>query len=207
MPDREERAAQIDELSRIEDRKDLETIFRLASLLHTFTDSHSLLENLVNLTIEHLNAERGVIFLKDKAGVLYPTAAKSLYPDDLVDAQKIARSVVEEAMSKKDGLVTPNAQTDPRFHSESAIHYNILSVICVPLEHRDRILGAIYLDHGKKSGAFSERDNLFLKAFVKLSVSVIHHLLEMEAVESQKVYLSDYASGDVSYPEIITNSP
>jgi len=206
MPDLDGQAPQIDELSKIEDRKDLETIFRLASLLHTFSDSQSLLENLINLAIEHLNAERGVIFLKDKAGVLYPTAARSLYPDDLVDAQKVARSVVEEAMSKKEGLVTSNAQTDPRFHSESAVIYNILSVICVPLEHRDNILGAIYLDHGHKSGAFSERDNLFLKAFMKLSVSVIYHLLEMESVESQKVFISDYSGGEQGYPEIITNS-
>ncbi len=195
-----------DELAGLKDRADLETLFRLSNVLNSYTEVNELLDSLVDLAIENLNAERGVIFLVDNAGALYPTASRSLYPDDLVDAQNIAFSVVKEAVKEKEGLLTSNIQKDERFHSESAVHYNILSIICVPLIYRDKVLGAIYLDHGKREGAFSERDSNFLKAFVKLSVSTVNHLIEKENITIGG-YSVNNSSYEREYPEIITNSP
>lgn len=195
-----------DELAGLKDRTDLETLFRLSNVLNSFTEVNALLDNLVDLAIENLNAERGVIFLVDRAGAIYPTASRSLFPDDLADAQNVALSVVKEAIKEKEGLVTANAQKDERFHSESAIHYNILSIICVPMIYRGNVLGAIYLDHGKKEGAFSERDSNFLKAFVKLSVPTINHLIEKESIGTVAVFSGEKSSYEREYPEIITNS-
>lgn len=195
-----------DEIAGLKDREDLETLFRLSNILNSFDELNILLDNLLDLAIENLNAERGVIFLVDEAGAIYPTASRSLYSDDLGEAQKIAFSVVKEAINEKEGLVTPNAQKDERFHSESAIHYNILSIICVPMIYRGDAIGAIYLDHGKKEGAFSERDASFLKAFIKLSVSSIYHLLEKDKLRVLSTYPVPKTSYEQEYPEIITNS-
>ncbi|NMC00122.1 MAG: sigma-54 factor interaction domain-containing protein, partial [Thermoanaerobaculaceae bacterium] len=72
--------------------------------------------------------------------------------------------------------------------------------------YRGNVLGAIYLDHGKKEGAFSERDSNFLKAFVKLSVPTINHLLEKESIGTAAVFSGEKSSYEREYPEIITNS-
>lgn len=197
-----------DEIAGLKDRSDLETLFRLSTVLNSYTELNPLLDSLLDLAIENLNAERGVIFLLDKGGDLYPTAMRSLHPEDLGDAQNIAFSVVKETIKEKEGFVTANAQKDERFHSESAIHYNILSIICVPIIYRENLLGVIYLDHGKREGAFSERDSNFLKAFVKLSVSTIYHLIEKESTDNLTGYSSaPKTSYEREYPEIITNSP
>jgi transcriptional regulator with GAF, ATPase, and Fis domain len=190
-----------------ENRNDVETLFRLAHVVHSFTEIDPLLENLVDLAIQHLHAERGVIFLRDPRGDLYPTAARSLYPDELVDVQRVALSVVQAAVSGKEGILSANAQSDPRFQSESAIHFNILSVLCMPLLHGDSLLGALYLDHGKRLGAFTERDHLFLKSFVDLAASAIHMALEREKFRMENTYLRHVVSADRPIPEIISNSP
>ncbi len=190
-----------------EGRQDLETLYRLAYVVHSFTELEPLLQNLVDLAIQHLHAERGVVFLRDRHGDLYPTVARSLYPDELVDAQKVALSVVQSAINRKEGILAANAQTDPRFQSESAIHYNILSVLCLPLIHGETLLGALYVDHGKLPGAFTERDYLFLKSFVDLSSSAVQTAQERENFRLENSYLRRIASAEQGFSEIISNSP
>ncbi|MEW6756793.1 MAG: sigma 54-interacting transcriptional regulator [Acidobacteriota bacterium] len=187
--------------------QDLETLYRLAYVVHSFTDLQPLLENLVDLAIQHLNAERGVIFLLNPQGELYPTVARSLYPDELVDVQRVALSVVHASMKSQEGILSANAQSDPRFQSESAIHYNILSVICMPLNFAGTLLGALYVDHGKRPGAFNERDHKFLKSFVDLASSAIKSAQEKESYRLENTYLRQMASADQGFPEIISNSP
>lgn len=189
-----------------EDKKDLETLYRLAQLLHSFTELDPLLENLVDLAIQHLHAERGVIFLKDPKGDLYPTAARSLYPDELVDVQKVALSVVQHAVAERDGITSNNAQTDPRFTSDSAVHYNILSLMCMPLLHGSGVLGVFYLDHGSRPGAFTERDHSFMKAFASLASTAIFTAQERESYRMENTYLRHKVSADQAFPEIISNS-
>ncbi len=199
-------------LTRIEaalptDEKDLQTLMSLSNVLHSFNELQPLLENLVDLAIQHLNAERGVVFLLDSRDELEPTAARSLYPDDLVDARKTASTVVQTSIQEREGIVTEDAQHDPRFESESAIHYNILSVVCVPLFHRGACQGALYLDHGKRKGAFSERDHQFLRCFADLAASAIVAAQEHESYRLENKYLREIASSGVGFEEIISNSP
>ncbi|MGC8762075.1 MAG: sigma 54-interacting transcriptional regulator [Acidobacteriota bacterium] len=189
------------------ERQDLETLYRLAYVVHSFTDLQPLLENLVDLAIQHLNAERGVIFLLNPQGELYPTVARSLYPDELVDVQRVALSVVHATMRSGEGILSENAQSDPRFESESAIHYNILSVLCMPLQFAGTTLGALYVDHGKRPGAFTERDHKFLKSFVDLASSAIKSAQEKETYRLENTYLRQMASQEKGFPEIISNSP
>ena len=207
MSDEEILAGTAESVTLPDDKNDLETLCRLAQVVHGMTDLDPLLENLVDLAIQHLHAERGVIFLRDARGDLFPTAARSLYPDELVDVQKVALSVVQASVSNKEGILSHNAQTDPRFQSESAIHFNILSVLCMPLIHGDILLGALYVDHGKRPGAFTERDHIFLKSFVDLASSAIQSAQERENFRMENTYLRHVASADHSFPEIISNSP
>jgi Nif-specific regulatory protein len=194
-----------DEISNLKDRADLETLFRLSNVLSSITELQTLLENLVELAIENLNAERGVAFLIDKAGGLYPTAARSLYPEDIVDAHKIALTVVKEVVKGKNEFLSANVSEDTTIHSESAVFFNILSVLCVPIIYQETVLGALYLDHGKKAGAFSERDSNFLKAFIKLSAPLIYHIIEKESLTVSSSIVEEQRF-EKNYPEIITNS-
>jgi len=188
------------------DRQDLETLYGLAGVVHSFTALQPLLENLVDLALRHVNAERGVLFLRDARGDLYPTAARSLYPSELVDAQKVALSVVQATVHVKQGIRTDNIQTDPRFHSESAIHFNILSVMCLPIFRGETVHGALYLDHGKRQGAFTERDHVFMKCFCDLASSAIESAVERERYHIENRYLRQVAATDADFPEIVTNS-
>ena len=185
----------------------MEALLGLAKVIHSFTDFEPLLENILDLAISHLHAERGVLFLINQQGDPYPTVARSLHVGELADAKKIAFSVVKTAMGKKEGILSSDAQTDPRFESESAIHYNILSVLCMPMVAGGDLIGALYLDHGKKQGAFSERDHHFLRSFVDLASNAIQTAKERENYKLENDYLRQMADSESGFPEIVSNSP
>jgi Nif-specific regulatory protein len=189
------------------DRQDLEALYRLAHVIHSFTSLQPLLENVVDLAISHLNAERGVVFLLNQQGEMMPTVARSIYPEELVDVQRVALSVVQATVATREGIRSDNAQSDPRFQSESAVHYNILSILCMPLVSGESAVGALYVDHGKRPGAFTERDHAFLKSFADLASSAIRAAQEREQIERENTYLRQMATAEHGFPEIISNSP
>lgn len=188
------------------EQQDLQTLLKLANAIHAFSQLEELLENIIDLAISHLNAERGVLFLINAQGDPYPTAARSLYPEELADAQKVALSVVKSALKAKKGVLSADVQVDPRFESNSAIHYNILSVLCMPLIVGGDIIGAIYVDHGKRQGAFTERDHKFLRSFSDLASSAIQTAKERENYQLENEYLRKMAGAESGFPEIISNS-
>lgn len=188
------------------EKQDLKTLLKLANAIHSFSQLEELLENVVDLAISHLNAERGVLFLINAQGEPYPTAARSLYPEELTDAQKVALSVVKSALKEKEGVLSADVQVDPRFESNSAIHYNILSVLCMPLVVGGDVIGALYVDHGTRQGAFTERDHKFLRSFVDLASSAIQTAKERENYKLENQYLRQMAGEESGFPEIISNS-
>ncbi|WP_446011350.1 protein kinase domain-containing protein [Candidatus Electrothrix sp.] len=138
----------------------LETSRYLSSIL----DLDELLEKIMDKTIELLGAEKGILFL---------------YPEDRNQPKKLAvrvarnvecinsendtfftsRSIVQKVEKEKVPLIIEDAVTDDIFkEQESVINYGLRSVLCVPIQHRNELLGAVYLDNRMISGLFSKED-------------------------------------------------
>ncbi|MEO6259067.1 MAG: sigma 54-interacting transcriptional regulator, partial [Thermoanaerobaculia bacterium] len=84
-----------------------------------------------------------------------------------------------------------DAGADERFNeSESVIAENILSVLCVPLIVKERIAGAIYVDHRQARHLFSQKDLNFLEAFADQAAIAIENARLYEELESARARLS-----------------
>lgn len=130
------------------------------------------LAKVLNAVMQHaldvIHADRGLIALADeKTGELTVKASRQmgdLMPDGGLST--ISRSIVQEAMEKKQGVLTRDAMKDLRFDSSLSIQtFNIRSAMCVPLVARDRLAGILYVDNRIQSETFEEDDLLFLAAF------------------------------------------
>ncbi|MCI5140202.1 MAG: sensor domain-containing diguanylate cyclase [Candidatus Electrothrix sp. ATG1] len=78
-------------------------------------------------------------------------------PED--DTFFTSRSIVKKVEKEKIPLIIEDAVTDDVFkEQESVINYGLRSVLCVPIQHRNTLLGAIYLDNRMISGLFSRED-------------------------------------------------
>src|SRR5258708_9092754 len=74
--------------------------------------------------------------------------------------------MVKEGVQSGQSVISADARADDRFtESESVIAENIMSILCVPLVIRERIAGAIYVDHREARHLFSQKDLTFIEAF------------------------------------------
>ena len=66
----------------------------------------------------------------------------------------------------REPVLSVDALTDGRFAgSESIVARHIVSILCVPLAIRDRLAGAIYVDHREARHLFNQADLEFLLGF------------------------------------------
>jgi adenylate cyclase len=132
------------------------------------------LEKRLNLVmdsaIEVLQAERGFLMLKnEETGELEVMVKRKMGREELNELS-LSMSVASEVALTGEPRLTSNAAKDPELRDRgSIILHNIISIMCVPLKIKDRVLGVIYLDNRASEGSFDESDQELFSAFASLS--------------------------------------
>jgi HD-GYP domain-containing protein (c-di-GMP phosphodiesterase class II) len=89
-------------------------------------------------------------------------------------------------------ILTNNAQEDPRFNSsESIANYHLRSILCVPLNVKQKNIGVIYADNRIQSGAFSERDEALLSSLADQAAIAIENATLFEKVQRNAQEISE----------------
>lgn len=151
-----------------EDRGRLEALYRVSRSLGTSLKINEVLNNVMDSVIQLTGAERGFIVLIDAENRKYQMVAarnfgkKTLGRKDIQVSKTVISSVVESG----NGVVTTDAQNDPRFsHQDSVVGYALRSILCAPLLARGNIIGVVYVDNRAQTGIFKNHDLDLLIAF------------------------------------------
>ncbi|HJS06723.1 MAG TPA: GAF domain-containing sensor histidine kinase, partial [Pirellulales bacterium] len=144
---------------------------------HTL-DIDQLLERILNLIFEWVEADRGCIMLIDQeTGELAPAASrnrKGLRGDGRLS---ISRTILDYVMQHKEGVLTSDARDDERWNSEgSIVKLGVREAICVPMQGRYGIVGVIYIDTYTPPGQILQQRaaNKFTEEHLKLMVAIGH---------------------------------
>lgn len=167
--------------------KSLETIYQVANLIHQEEDINHLFELIMDAIFRVFKADRSLLIMcDDELGTLDPVVLRRGADAPPDDRTSISQTIVREVVDKGISLITFDAQKDKRFkEGESIVVGGIRSVMCAPVQTRNRILGAIYIDTVGRPREFTENDLELLSAIGKQSGIAIQRarLLE-EQVES-----------------------
>ncbi|MCW8139637.1 MAG: sigma 54-interacting transcriptional regulator [Planctomycetota bacterium] len=151
------RGALGDELS------ELRRLLQLNKTLNSELNLRRLLERVMDTVIEVSGAERGFLILKD-GGKDDPDefkvkVSRNIDRESIKDArEKISGTIVREVLEHGRSVLLTDAAHDSRYSGrESILSMKLRSVLVVPLRHRERVLGAIYLDNRFASSRFDER--------------------------------------------------
>lgn len=172
--------------------KTLATLYKVLELVNSQLQLKQMLEVLLKTVLEITKAERGCILLKKSAGAPLETVAfcsrDPLSPENL----PISHTIVNLAVAQGTTTVNSDAMSDQKFRKDekaSVVIHHIRSVICVPLEGRERILGAIYMDSQLTCNAFDQDDLELLRAIGRQAgLAVDRALLQEEISRSEQKY-------------------
>lgn len=183
-------------------------LYQMSELLTNITDMDELLVKILDLVAEHLSAERvAVILYNPEDDSLELKAARGIETETKEDALSISRRVIKDVIKTDAPLIIEDARSDPEISQyKSVITYNILSILCVPLVTRNKVLGAIYVDHRSLAGMFSKQDSDFLKAFANLVAVALEKARIYSELHEEVFQLKKGLRKTYSYPNIIGRS-
>jgi Nif-specific regulatory protein len=147
--------------------RDDSALHEVMKVINSSLDLGEVLDRTMDLALERLGAERGMIVLADRlTRELEVAVARNLGRGDGAEDRNLSESVVRRVVESNEPVVAVDALTDSRFAgAESIVASHILSILCVPLSIRDRRAGAIYVDHCRSRHLFGPDDLAFLAAF------------------------------------------
>lgn len=146
----------------------LAAIYRVSQALSSSLDLDQVLNQVMDAVISLTGAERGFLMLVDpKTNQLNLRAARNIEQETLLSKNpEISQTVLESVLKSGKGVVTTDAQTDPRFAKhDSVMFYALRSLLCAPLTVRGRGIGVIYVDNRAQSGLFTRDDLELLNTF------------------------------------------
>jgi Nif-specific regulatory protein len=153
------------------------SLSKISQTLSSSRDLTTVLNLAMDLAIEYLGAERGVIMLEDEAtGELAILVEREMDRESLSEVIGISRSIVESVRSTKVSVIASDATKDPRFRDSKSVRiHNVMSVMCVPLTTADRFLGIIYLDSRGVPSGFTKVERAFVDAFAsQVSLAIMN---------------------------------
>ncbi len=169
----------------LEKSAQLSLLYEVSRSINASLDWRQTLQAVLDAFIQITTAERGMVLLLDAGGEPQVEMTRNATHVLFTDADiKFSRSIVRQALKKKEPILSTNAQIDPRFEgSESIIAYGLRATLCVPLIHKGETLGAIYLDNRARADVFSEEDMASLSAFANNAAVALYNAQEHQRTD------------------------
>jgi signal transduction histidine kinase/pSer/pThr/pTyr-binding forkhead associated (FHA) protein len=137
------------EMGRAQTLANLQVLYRIAEeVVRPSNSIEQLLERILDLTIEVTGADRGCILIRDaQTGDVVPRVFRHRPGLKATDRMGVSRSIVDYVLRNRQGVRTSDARTDVRFApGQSILQGGIREAICVPMQGRYDLQGAVYID-------------------------------------------------------------
>lgn len=186
--------------------RNVDVLHRMAQLMVADMDQSDLLQKLSRMMVSCFNAERAYILLPDGASEQFMAAARSFRQGSKDRDLPLSKTIIERVTTEKASLLCEDATSDARFDkARSVSRFNILSVMCAPLIHRDTLLGVLYLDNHSSTREFSEEDLQLLQTMANQVAVVIQNFRLLSGIKHRLRHLEEQI--EQGEQTIVGNSP
>jgi adenylate cyclase len=166
--------------------KIFQVLVQVARSLMQTEDLTTLLNTVMDMIFKHLPVERGLIILFDEEGNPVPRLTRFAEGADAQDIP-ISRTILKMVAEQQVALMTSNALEDARLlGGKSIAMHGIRSAMCVPLWHRQRVIGAVQVDSPIHVGRFTEEDLDLITALANFAAVAIERAQLGEKIEHER---------------------
>jgi len=128
----------------------LQIIYRTALAASHTLDIDELLDRIMRLIFDWVEADRGCIMLMDpETKQLTPKVRRNRRAGGKEDSERItiSQTILDYCMERNEGVLTSDAQEDERWNpAASIVRMGVREAICAPLTGRYGVVGVIYID-------------------------------------------------------------
>ena len=165
----------------------LDALYKASKLIGGDAQLQTRMEDLLDLALEVMNAERGFLMLKDeKTDKLGAQVARGM-ENEFGEASPSMGIARRAAYDGEPVLMSDSGADDQFAMRESIIRQRIVSACCVPLQIDGRILGALYVDSSKLGSQFTDEDLELFQSFANQSAMAIENVrLYERMLEAEK---------------------
>jgi Nif-specific regulatory protein len=187
----------------------LELLYNISEMLNVADFQDSLIDRLLDLVIDFLNAERGLFSRFDnRTDEFSIIAARNVARDRIEDLNTFSSGILRKVISEKKACLYHDAQADPDTSQFKSVQLqNIKSVIGVPVLHREDIWGVILVDSRADRQEFTVENLFFLEFFSNLVSLVLDKIIRMEQLQNENILLRNQLEASPDIPEMIGESP
>jgi len=158
-------------------RNNLQIMYRTSVAVSRTLDIGQLLERLMQLIFDWVEADRGCIMLSDQhTGKLTPRASRSRRDTGNEEDQRIliSRTILDYVVETNEGVLTTDARDDQRWDpGGSIVKLGVREAVCVPMQGRYGVVGVIYID-AFTPPADGDQKAKFTDEHLKLMVAIGH---------------------------------
>jgi len=158
-------------------QRQVQTLVGVGHVINSTRGLEAVLDEVMDLVIDLMRAERGLLMLRDGHGKFQIEAARGMDHASLSEnTSSVSQTIVRRVAETGESVLTTNAQEDPRFEKqESVLEHNLRSILCVPLKLKEEIIGVIFVDSRVYSGLFQKDDLEMLSAFADQAAVAIEN--------------------------------
>jgi signal transduction histidine kinase len=153
-------------------------MYRTALAVSHTLDIDQLLQRIMELIFEWVEADRGCIMLVDQeSDELLPKVSRHRRRQGRErEKLEISRTILDYVMEHREGVLTSDAREDQRWDpAASIVKMGVREAICVPMQGRYGVVGIIYIDTYTPPGRFVQNSaNKFSEEHLKLMVAIAH---------------------------------
>jgi two-component system, NtrC family, sensor kinase len=171
-------------------RSNLQVMYRTALAVSHTLDIDQLLQRIMELIFEWVEADRGCIMLMDPVTKgLEPKVRRTRKGVRADERISISKTILDYVIERNEGVLTSDARQDDRWNpAGSIVQMGVHEAICVPLQGRYDVVGAIYIDTSTSAQQLLQKGvmNKFTEDHLKLMVAIAHQAAL--AVEDTRYY-------------------
>ena len=171
-------------------RGNLQVMYRTALAVSHTLDIDQLLNRIMELIFEWVEADRGCIMLLDPVQKrLEPKVRRTRKGLRSAGKLTISKTILDYVTERNEGVLTSDARQDERWDpAASIVRMGVREAICVPMQGRYGVVGAVYIDTSTSPQQVIQRGgaNKFTEDHLKLMIAIGHQAAL--AVEDTRYY-------------------
>ncbi len=162
----------------VQARRNLEIMYHTALAISHTVDIDQLLNRIMDLIFQWVEADRGCIMLIDpETNRLVPKVLRARKGAERPGKLIISQTILDYVRERNEGVLTSDARHDERWDSGASIFQaGIREAICVPMQGRYGVVGVIYIDTSMSPQEMVRRGNTnkFTEDHLRLMIAIAH---------------------------------